>query len=83
MQYWIEQKSAKASYIERPGLIQLVEKKGKRVSPILPIICRPQKSIGPTQTTKLNEINTLYGRFAVAPMMDWTGTSQKRSAISA
>jgi hypothetical protein len=35
------------------------------------------KSIGPTETIKYNENNMLAHRFSVAPMMDWTGTSQK------
>jgi hypothetical protein len=36
-----------------------------------------KKSIGPTQAIKQNENNMLEARFSVAPMMDWTGTSQK------
>jgi hypothetical protein len=36
-----------------------------------------QKSVGPTQSAKINENNMLDHRFSVAPMMDWTGTSQK------
>jgi tRNA-dihydrouridine synthase A len=31
-----------------------------------------QKSVGPTQSAKINEINMLDHRFSVAPMMDWT-----------
>jgi hypothetical protein len=36
-----------------------------------------QKSNGPTGTTKAIENKMLDRRFAVAPLMDWTGTSQK------
>jgi hypothetical protein len=36
-----------------------------------------QTSVGPTQSAKINENNMLDTRFSVAPMMDWTGTSQK------
>jgi hypothetical protein len=32
-----------------------------------------QKLVGRTKSTKVNEDR----RFAIAPMMDWTGTSQK------
>jgi hypothetical protein len=75
-------KSTKASYVEKPELIQPVEKKGERVSSITLITVGP-KSIGlhklhwTTQTTKRNENNMLDHRFSVAPMMDWNGTSRK------
>jgi hypothetical protein len=36
-----------------------------------------QKSMGPTWTVKMIENKMLARRFAVAPLMDWTGTSQK------
>jgi hypothetical protein len=36
-----------------------------------------QKSVGSTQSANINENNMLAHRFCVAPMMDWTGTSQK------
>ena len=60
-----------------PELLQPVEKKGKCVRSIARIICRAQRSIGSTQTTNRNENNMLDHRFSVAPMMDWTGASQK------
>jgi hypothetical protein len=41
MQYWIERRSAKLNYMEKPVSVQPVEKKGKRVSSIAQIICRP------------------------------------------
>jgi hypothetical protein len=69
-------KSTKASYIEKPELIQPVEKKGERVSFIALIIVGP-KSIGPTQTAKRNENSMLNHRFAMAPMMDWTDRAEK------
>jgi tRNA-dihydrouridine synthase A len=31
-----------------------------------------QKSVGPTQSAKINENNMLDHRFSIAPMMDWT-----------
>ena len=70
-------KSTKASYIEKPELIQPVEKKGERVSFIALIIVGP-KSIGPTQTAKRNENSMLNHRFAMAPMMDWTDGVKKQ-----
>jgi hypothetical protein len=36
-----------------------------------------QKSAAPDETIKRNNINMLAHRFCIAPMMDWTGTSQK------
>ena len=69
-------KSTKASYIEKPELIQPVEKKGERVSFIALIIVGP-KSIGPTQTAKRNENSMLNHRFSMAPMMDWTDRAEK------
>jgi hypothetical protein len=36
-----------------------------------------QKSAIPDETIKRNNINMLSHRFCIAPMMDWTGTSQK------
>jgi len=36
-----------------------------------------QKSAIPDEMIKRNNINMLSHRFSVAPMMDWTGTSQK------
>jgi hypothetical protein len=36
-----------------------------------------KKSIGRTGTAKVIKNNLLNGRFAVAPLMDWTGASQK------
>jgi hypothetical protein len=55
-------------------LIQLVEKKGKRVSSIALMICWTEIS-GPIQATKLNENNMLDYRFSIAPMMDWNESS--------
>jgi hypothetical protein len=36
-----------------------------------------QKLVGRTKSTKVNESKMLDRRFAIAPMMDWTGASQK------
>jgi hypothetical protein len=72
-------KSTKASYIEKPELIQPAEKKGERVSFITLIIVGP-KSIGPTPTTKRNENSMLHHRFSVAPMMDWVESFLKSNS---
>jgi hypothetical protein len=36
-----------------------------------------QKSVGQTQSAKINENNMLDRRFAIAPMMDWTDRAEK------
>jgi hypothetical protein len=41
-----------------------------------------QKSVGPTQSAKINENNMLDCRFSVAPMMDWTDERKKRGIVS-
>jgi len=35
-----------------------------------------QKSVGPTQSAKINENSMLDYRFSVAPMMDWTDSPE-------
>jgi hypothetical protein len=52
--------------------------KGKKNAPIVSFeFLSAQKSAISDQTIKRNNINMLAHRFCIAPMMDWTGTSQK------
>jgi hypothetical protein len=56
-------------------LFQPVEKKGKYVSSIAPIVLLAQKSALRICAKELNENSMLAARFCIAPMMDWSESS--------
>jgi hypothetical protein len=76
MQYWHEEKSTKANYMKQPESFQPIEKKGRCFRLSLGAFVG-QNSAGLAHTVKLNKNNMLTHRFSIAPMTDWTGTSQK------